>query len=120
MMRKEFEETYKDSYIVDRALELYGNKHLMGCKEEFNCVSLTNVLDLIRNKSNEYGLLIAVVGDKVEDTLLVEGSNDSISLKSYISQGSSNFVEKWKNKAKILNYHNHPNRISARPSIPDI
>ena len=102
-------------------LDLEGPNRLFKCKEKFLNINLKKVLKTIRFQDEENVLLLAVVKNRIVDKISFNGQETHLDFSDYYKNEAFSFMKKWKEKgALILNYHNHPNSIAARPSSDDI
>ena len=114
-----FERRVERRYQTFLALE--GPQRLFNCSESYNAIPLKSELEEIRYSDKEKVLLLAVIGKKIVDKLIFEGKDGHIDLLDYSNNGAFDFIRKWKELgASILNYHNHPISVAARPSNLDI
>ena len=102
-------------------LTLEGPGRLFNCSESYNAIPLESELEEIRYSDKVKVLLLAVIGKKIVDKLIFEGKDVHVDLLDYSNNGAFDFIRKWKELgALILNYHNHPISVAARPSNLDI
>ena len=105
-----------------RTLLFYeGYDRCYNCKAEYNGLDISFYLDLIRSKDVENVLLLKIRNGEIGDYFIFEGKENHITAESYFENNAVDKIISWHNEgAEILNYHNHPNRIAARPSLADI
>ena len=109
---------------VKRLLEIFIQreciKGMFKDAETYDAIDLKEYFNMIRNSDIEKAILIGVLPDKIEYKI-IEGTCDMISIEAYYNIEVVKTIKEWISKgAKILNYHNHPYRIAARPSNTDI
>lgn len=142
LLKKELLVQYKEDYIfnhqwdddfdeklsihyAEKCLEIFlkleGPDRLFNSKEICDSIPLGNYLDMIKNLKEEACLLIAISNHAIQGVIIFFGSNNMITYDDYEKNGIFNILKIWNEKNyKVLNYHNHPNSIAARPCNTDI
>lgn len=95
-------------------------------KQQYGNTNISAYLDLIRQKKNEYAMILSFKDGLIQEKFIICGNESSISAERYFvkndfGESAIDFMLRWiEAGAQICNYHNHPMTIAAIPSDNDI